>query len=113
MCEYRKGTIIIFVSLKTEGPGIQPHQVPLVSNNPSQFDDGRVACDPGRGPVGVVNATPLQCCGEGGAEIVLRQNVPVVVVRGESDVVLLGKLLQILKRRGGGGGGGGRRIMLV
>lgn len=69
-----------------------------MSDDPSQLDDGGVACHPGGGPVGVVNATPLQCGGEGGAEGVLRQDVVVVVVSYQFDGVLPRELLQVLNK---------------
>lgn len=77
-------------------PCAQSDQVPLVSNDASQLDDGRVASYPRWGPLGVVNTTPLQCRGEGGAKDVLRENVFVVIVCGQLDVVLFGELDQIL-----------------
>ena len=63
-----------------------------MGNDASQLDDRGIASYPGRGPLGVVNVTPLQCRGEGGAEDVLRENVFVIVVCGKLDVVLFGEV---------------------
>ena len=75
--------------LNLRGSGVYPEEVALVGNDAPQLDHGRVAGHPGGGPGGVVNAVALQRGGENGAEVLLREDIPVVIVCGQLDVVLL------------------------